>query len=370
MPWAIWSRTGADGVVSSGDISMTAAARPWASSSAPTALPGRRRTTSQPTTDAVMESATTSRKNQPSPSSSHQVNPTAPAAAVPSRASGARIRPARDGPRTPERATWAAVMTLAVWRARNRRGAESGTVPDQVGTPRRCGRVAGTGTVRASARRSSTGHREGSPMTTSKFDRFLPIAGVLVGLLFVAVNALTWGSPDSTDAQELTEWGASHETRVTLAGVGLAYIAVLMAFFAVALRGAIRAGEAEESTYSSVAFAGGLMIASASALWAYVSLTTMSAISEGDAAAVSTMAHFTSMSWLPWLIGSAVLFLAVGIGALRTAALPRWLAVVTIVLGVLCLTGVGGIAVYLASPVWFVVTGFVLHRRLSTGGAA
>src|SRR5215203_4511659 len=266
MPWAIWSRTGADGVVSSGDISMTAAARPWASSSAPTALPGRRRTTSQPTTDAVMESATTSRKNQPSPSSSHQVNPTAPAAAVPSRASGARIRPARDGPRTPERATWAAVMTLAVSRARNRRGAESGTVPDQVGTPRRCGRV----------------------------------AGVLVGLLFVAVNALTWGSPDSTDAQELTEWGASHETRVTLAGFGLAYIAVLMAFFAVALRGAIRAGEAEESTYSSVAFAGGLMIASASALWAYVSLTTMSAISEGDAAAVSTMAHFTSMSWLPW----------------------------------------------------------------------
>lgn len=207
-------------------------------------------------------------------------------------------------------------------------------------------------------------------MSTSKFDRFLPIAGVLVGLLFVAVNVLTWGSPDSTDAKELTEWGASHETRVTLAGFGLAYIAVLMAFFAVALRGAIRAGEAEESTYSSVAFAGGLLIASASALWAYVSLTTMSAITDDDAAAVSTMAHFSSLSWLPWLIGSAVLFLAVGIGALRTGALPRWLSVVTVVLGVLCLTGVGGIVVYLVSPVWFVVTGAVLYQRLSAGASA
>jgi hypothetical protein len=140
-----------------------------------------------------------------------------------------------------------------------------------------------------------------------------------------------------------------------------------LGFVAGARRGAIRAGEAEESTYSSVAFAGGLMIATASALWSYTSLAALSAVTDGDAASVATMAHFTSLSWLPWLIGSAVLFLSVGIGALRTAALPRWLAVVTIALGVLSLTGVGGIAVYLASPVWFVVTGIVLHQRLSTG---
>ncbi len=207
-------------------------------------------------------------------------------------------------------------------------------------------------------------------MSSSKFDRFLPIAGVLVGLLFIVVNLLTWGSPDSTDGKELAVWGSAHETRAMLAGFGMAYIAVLMAFFAVALRGAIRSGEADESTYSSVAFGGGLMVAAASALWAYTSLTALSAVTDGDAAAISTMAHFASLSWLPWLIGSAVLFLSVGIGALRTAALPRWLAVVTIILGVLCLTGVGGIAVYLASPVWFVVTGIVLHQRLSAGTSA
>jgi hypothetical protein len=207
-------------------------------------------------------------------------------------------------------------------------------------------------------------------MSASKFDRFLPIAGVLVGLLIVLVNVLTWGSPDSSDGAELAEWGSAHETRATIAGFGMAYVAVLMAFFAVALRGAIRAGEAEESTYSSVAFAGGLMIATASALWSYTSLAALSAVSDGDATSVATMAHFTSLSWLPWLIGSAVLYLSVGIGALRTAALPRWLAVVTIGLGVLCLTGVGGIAVYLVSPVWFIVVGVVLHQRLSPAARA
>ena len=207
-------------------------------------------------------------------------------------------------------------------------------------------------------------------MSSSKFDRFLPIAGVLAGLLFIVVNLLTWGSPDSTDVKELTTWSSSHETRVLVAGFGMAYIAVLMAFFAVALRGAIRSGEPDESTYSSVAFAGGLMIATASALWAYVNLTTLSAVTDGDAAAVSAMAHFNSLTWLPWLIGSAVLYLSVGIGALRTAALPRWLAIVTVALGVLCLTGVGGIAVYLVTPFWLIVTGTVLHQRLTATTSA
>ena len=204
-------------------------------------------------------------------------------------------------------------------------------------------------------------------MNASKLDRLLPLAGVLAGLILLAVNLLTWDSPDSTDAADLAVYGSSHETRVMIAGFGMAYVAVLLAFFAVALRGVIRAGEAEESTYSSVAFAGGLMVATAAALWSYVSLTTLSSITDGNAAAVSTMVHFSSLSWLPWLIGSAVLYLSVGIGALRTAAMPRWLAVVTTVLGVLCLTGVGGIAVYLATPFWLVVTGAVLYQRLSAG---
>ena len=204
-------------------------------------------------------------------------------------------------------------------------------------------------------------------MSVSKFDRFLPIAGVVAGALLVAVNVLTWSSPDSTDAADLAAYGSSHETRVMVAGFAMAYVAVLLAFFAVALRGAIRSGEADESTFSSVAFAGGLMVAIASALWSYVSLTTLSAITDGNTAAVSAMVHFSALSWLPWLIGSAVLYLSVGIGALRTAALPRWLAVVTIALGALCLTGVGGIVVYLATPLWLIVTGVVLHQRLSSG---
>ena len=39
-------------------------------------------------------------------------------------------------------------------------------------------------------------------MTPSRFDRFLPLAGVLAGLTFTAFNLMTWGAPETTDAHE------------------------------------------------------------------------------------------------------------------------------------------------------------------------
>jgi hypothetical protein len=37
-------------------------------------------------------------------------------------------------------------------------------------------------------------------VTFDRFDRFLPLAGVLIGLLFFAGLALTWGDPSSETA--------------------------------------------------------------------------------------------------------------------------------------------------------------------------
>lgn len=205
-------------------------------------------------------------------------------------------------------------------------------------------------------------------MTPSRFDRFLPLSGVLAGIGFAAVNVLTWGAPDSTDAAEVSAWIESHETRAVVAAFLLAYVAVLLAFFAVATRQAVRSGEPGESTYSSAVFAGGVMLASSAGLWSFVQLAQGSAVNDKDAAAVSAMAHLNSVVWMPWLLASVVLFLSLGLGGLRTASLPRWLAFATLALGVLGLTGVGGIAVYLVMPVWLVVTGVVLHNRLGGSG--
>jgi fatty acid desaturase len=69
------------------------------------------------------------------------------------------------------------------------------------------------------------------------------------------------------------------------------------------------------------------------------------------------------MAWpLMWAASGAFL-LATGLGARRAQAMPRWLWVVTVVLGVLALLGPGAFVFWLIAPVWFVVVGITLDHR-------
>jgi hypothetical protein len=209
-------------------------------------------------------------------------------------------------------------------------------------------------------------------MPTSRFERFLPLSGVLAGLFFAAMPILTIGAPSVTDSdpQAYARWVTDHQAVATISGFAAGYFCVLMLLFAAGLRQALRSGEPGESTYSSAAFAGGVTVAVAVALMGWVTLASTEAADKGNAAVVTTLGFLSDFGWIPWVAGSAVLFLAAGLGGLRTAALPRPLAVVTVVLGVLCLLGPTGIAAYLATPVWLIVTGIVLHRRLTAATAA
>jgi hypothetical protein len=139
-----------------------------------------------------------------------------------------------------------------------------------------------------------------------------------------------------------------------------------MLFFTTGVRRALRSGEANESTYSTAAFAGGILVAVSIAISAVVTFTATAAAHKHNLEVSTVMGFLDDSTWVPWVAGSAVLFLSTGLGGLRTAALPKWLSIVTIVLGVLCLLGPTGVAVFFVTPLWLIVTGVVLARRQST----
>ena len=86
------------------------------------------------------------------------------------------------------------------------------------------------------------------------------------------------------------------------------------------------------------------MVAVISALNAWIGFTLLDAVDRKDAATAHVLGALGINSWVPFMVGSAVLLLSVGLGGLRTAVLPKWLAIVTIVLGVCCLLGPTGFA--------------------------
>ena len=202
-------------------------------------------------------------------------------------------------------------------------------------------------------------------MPQSTFEKFLPASGILAGILF-AISGYLPQTPDSSSENPVTVM-AGHELQNTIAFVAAALFAVTMAFFAVGIRQALRSGEPGESTYSSAALAGGIMVAVASALNAWVGFALVEAVHKEQTTTAHVLGALGLTSWLPFMAASAVLLLSAGLGGLRTAVLPKWLAIVTIVLGVCALLGPTGFAVWFAMPVWCIVLGVVLARRQTAG---
>ena len=63
------------------------------------------------------------------------------------------------------------------------------------------------------------------------------------------------------------------------------------------------------------------------------------------------------------MVGLSAMMLATGLCALQAAVLPRWLAGISIVLGVVAVAGPGGYAAFFAFPFWVVAVGISLARR-------
>lgn len=196
----------------------------------------------------------------------------------------------------------------------------------------------------------------------SKFERFLPYTGVLAGALFAIGGFLPKTSDDLGDPNAVALMN-DNATRNIIGAVAMALFCVAMLFFSSALRRALRSGEGGESTYSGVAYAGSILVAASQAAVAWLIFAGTEAADHHDKIAVSTLSYLGVSSWLPWVAASAAMFLATGLGGLRNAVLPRWLGIVTVVLGVACLLGPTGVAVYFATPVWLIVTGIVMGQR-------
>ena len=201
-------------------------------------------------------------------------------------------------------------------------------------------------------------------MTTSKFDRFLPISGVIAGVLFAVANMYTDPPGLTASAAKQIQWYHDHKTWLIVMGVASGYFLVAMAFFATGLRAAIRRHEGERSTYSTAAFAGGLLVAIFVLTNGLLNLICVEAADHKASQVITTMSYYMDLGWLPWAAASAVLFLGAGIGGLATKALPKWLSIVTVVMGVLSMTGPTGILVFFLSPIWLITTGVVLRLRL------
>jgi hypothetical protein len=199
-------------------------------------------------------------------------------------------------------------------------------------------------------------------VASDRFDRFLPLAGVLAGLLLLTGLVVLRDDPSSETgpAETFAYWQADHGKHQIVGLIVAPLIAFLLVFFGAGLKR--RLGDA---AHGSVAFGGALLAAGTFVVVGMLEAAMTNAAHEGQRQAVYTLNQFHSYDWLAWNPAFAAVLLATGLGARRNGMLPAPLAWVTIVLGVSLLTPLGFFG-FILLPVWLIVVGLLLSRSPAT----
>jgi hypothetical protein len=208
-------------------------------------------------------------------------------------------------------------------------------------------------------------------MPLSTFEKFLPWSGVIAGVAWIGQDAFARVySSDEPGRGSVTV--INDHLGLNLGSLScLVVMGVALIFFATAVRNLLRSGEPGEAAYSSVAYAGWITVAAALAQMAVWTKGLMSAAEDGNQDAAQMLSYAQYFGWLGMGIGIAAALIAVGLGGLRNAVLPRWFAVLTTVMGVLALLGAcsippGGLVNYLLLPFWLIATAVIMLRARTT----
>jgi hypothetical protein len=199
--------------------------------------------------------------------------------------------------------------------------------------------------------------------TTSSLPRRRTLVLLAVAFVTVFVAALATGADNDADSSLATiesAYDQSHLAIMITSYAGMAACAVLV-FLGVAVRSALRA---QRPTWTAdVAMLGFVVIALTIASWAVSGLAVWHAVDQGQDASVRTLNFVDTSNFLPLMMGMICAYVGAGAAGLVSGTLPRWLAVASIVVGLLAPLGPLGFVPAMLLPIWLVVVSALVRLR-------
>jgi hypothetical protein len=209
---------------------------------------------------------------------------------------------------------------------------------------------------------------------STRLERLSALAGIAAVALwvvgFVLAQAITSPPSDSATDAQILAWVQDKSGYITGGGWLFMIGCGCYVWFAGTLRSRLAAAEGGVATFSTIAFAGGV-VAAVFAM-GLPGGDFAAAINQSDisAATAGALHHVGDVFFAVTEISAAVMLTAVGVVVLRTRVLPRAWAVVSLVLAVVLLIGpIGWLAVLVGLPAWTVVTVGLLLRSTRTAEA-
>jgi hypothetical protein len=200
-----------------------------------------------------------------------------------------------------------------------------------------------------------------------------PWTGIVAVVLVVVSFIVAGESPDfDASTRDVFNFYNGDQTAQVIASIALLYGAILLVFFAAALRSALRGAEA----LSTLVLIGGALEALGMTVFSGLTFTLADLANSDhlgriDPGTLQSLNALNSDFFFPLVIGTAIFLLSAGLAVLRTNALPRWMGWVALLLGILTVTPVGFFS-FLVSGLWIIVAAVLLlqggRAAPATGG--
>ncbi len=199
---------------------------------------------------------------------------------------------------------------------------------------------------------------------SDRWSRLAPLSGVVFVALVVGIFVTSKTTPNSkASGAAVISFYEAHRTSQRTADILFAFAAIFIVLFSGVLRDRFRRSDSAEAL-GALVVAGASLLALGLTVWASIDFALADVPNHLSTSAAQALNVLGNDFIFPVNVGGCVFALAVAIGILRGARLPRWLGWVALPIALVMVTPAFAIGL-LAIIIWILVTSILLWVRAS-----
>lgn len=204
---------------------------------------------------------------------------------------------------------------------------------------------------------------------SDRWSRLAPLTGVLTAVLVVVAVFTSNGEAPKASAGPLKVvlYYSAHRSEIETSGILFALGFLVLVLFAGALRSYLRPAAEGLAT---LVLAGAVLMAAGALAAGGIEYGIAHNLHDLTSETVKTLNFISLELFLPTLAGGFIFGVCSGIAILRGAALPNWLGVVAILIGIATLIPPSTFPALLAFLIWMVIVSVLMYMRLGEAPSA
>ena len=206
-------------------------------------------------------------------------------------------------------------------------------------------------------------------MSDGRITRLMGWVGLLTLISFVVGFGVLSGNQPSENASGATDvaWMNSHSTMRWAQIYVIAFGLTLVLVFVAQLRRILHDATNGRQLWPDLVFAAGIIFVAGELASGGVNATVFLIAAHNHDYVIAHLANFVGQnSEIVMIYGLALLTLTTGIATLAGSMLPRWIGIVSVIIGIVCVLGPIGFFGVLAAALWFPVLGFVVAAKVKS----